>query len=163
MVFTKEDTLSQLTGSSPLIQNLISKEIQIQPNGIDLSVAEILNFEGQGRMDFSGEERNLPKLSAIPFNDNGWVELKKGSYLITFNEVVNIPTDAMAIGRPRSSMLKMGATVETAVWDAGYKGVSKSLLIVENQHGIQIKKNARVMQLVFIKLTAQTEAYTGKY
>jgi dUTP pyrophosphatase len=137
--------------------------MQIQPNGVDFSVYKIAKFKEQGKIDFNGAHVKIPKLIDIPFDATGWADIVKGNYLITFNEHVSIPADIMAVGRPRSSMLRMGATVETAVWDAGFQGVSRSLLVVYNDLGIRIKKNARVMQVVFIKLTAKTEPYGGNY
>ncbi|HDD64086.1 MAG TPA: deoxyuridine 5'-triphosphate nucleotidohydrolase, partial [Thermoprotei archaeon] len=56
------------------------------------------------------------------------------------------------------------ATVETAVWDPGYRGRSYSLLIVYNEEGIRLKRNARLVQLVFIKVMGDTGGgYKGTY
>ena len=58
----------------------------------------------------------------------------------------------------------MGASLGTAVWDAGYVGRSTALLVVENSLGIRIERDARLMQLVFFTLTAPTErGYEGTY
>ena len=103
------------------------------------------------------------KPSPIEWDDDEWLFLKKGSYKITFNEVVSIPTDVCAIGLPRSSLLRMGVSVHTAVWDAGYKGRSEALLVVYNEDGFYIKKNARVLQLLFMKLGSAQEGYKGRY
>jgi len=57
-----------------------------------------------------------------------------------------------AIAKPRSSLLRCGVTVETAVWDAGYSGRSESLLVVFNNNGFRLRKNARILQLLFFRL-----------
>ncbi len=163
MVLTKHEITSYLSQSPPLIEKLVNPEVQIQPNGIDLSVLSLEIFQGKGKIGFSIKDRILPELEQVTFNSQGWVELPKGSYLITFNEILNLPNNLMAIGRPRSSLLRMGATIETAVWDAGFSGVSKSLLLVHNENGLRLRRAARVLQLVFIKLTGETEAYEGNY
>jgi dUTP pyrophosphatase len=164
MILTKDDLKKLcLEMSPPLLEGLIDIDVQIQPNGVDLTVKSVSEFQEKGTIGFSREELIIPNRTLITFNKDGWIKLPAGCYLVTFNEVVNLPTDLMAIGRPRSSMLRMGATVETAVWDAGFSGESQSLLIVNNRNGISISKNARVMQLVFIKLTKHTEAYGGGY
>ncbi|HLB27762.1 MAG TPA: deoxyuridine 5'-triphosphate nucleotidohydrolase, partial [Dehalococcoidales bacterium] len=67
------------------------------------------------------------------------------------------------LGRPRSSLLRCGVTVNTAVWDAGYSGRSQSLLVVYNPLGFRLQKDARVVQLVFFRLTGETEGYKGAY
>jgi dUTP pyrophosphatase len=58
----------------------------------------------------------------------------------------------------------MGATMETALWDPGYRGRSQSLLVVYNSQGLRLKRNARLMQLVFIRLEREADkAYSGIY
>ena len=69
----------------------------------------------------------------------------------------------MALGRPRSSLLRCGVNVGTAVWDAGYSGRSQSLLVVHNPSGFSLEKNARLTQLVFFELTGESEGYQGIY
>jgi dUTP pyrophosphatase len=70
----------------------------------------------------------------------------------------------MALGRPRSSLGRCGATIHTAVWDAGYRGRSTSLLVVSNPHGFAVERDARVMQLVFFSLARPaSEGYAGAY
>jgi len=69
----------------------------------------------------------------------------------------------MALARPRSSLLRCGVTVDTAVWDAGYSGRSQSLMVVYNPLGFRLQRNARIVQLVFLRLTRETEGYRGAY
>ncbi|MEM4523885.1 MAG: deoxyuridine 5'-triphosphate nucleotidohydrolase, partial [Archaeoglobaceae archaeon] len=56
-----------------------------------------------------------------------------------------------------------GVSVETAVWDAGYEGRSEVLIVVHNPEGIWLKKNARIIQLIFLKLCSKTRGYAGIY
>ncbi|MCX6005488.1 MAG: deoxyuridine 5'-triphosphate nucleotidohydrolase, partial [Chloroflexi bacterium] len=87
-----------------------------------------------------------------------------GAYLVTFNEVVNLPVDIMALARPRSSLNRCGVSIHSAVWDAGYSGRSQSLLVVYNTHGFRLHKNARILQLVFFSLSrGVAQGYSGKY
>ena len=87
-----------------------------------------------------------------------------GIYHITYNEVVSLPTDLMALGRPRSSLNRSGATIHTAVWDAGYSGRSTSLMAVLNPVGFRVQRDARVLQLVFFGLSVEAErGYSGIY
>ena len=69
----------------------------------------------------------------------------------------------MALARPRSSLLRCGVSVGTAVWDAGYSGRSQSLLVVYNTRGFRVQKNARIVQLVFLWLSRETTGYQGVY
>ena len=84
--------------------------------------------------------------------------------MITFNEIVNLPLDVMALGRPRSSLLRSGVSIHTAVWDAGYRGRSQALLVVYNHAGFRVQKNARLMQMVFIRMAQPaSEGYQGRF
>ena len=60
-------------------------------------------------------------------------------------------------------MLRNGASVETAIWDPGYQGRSSSLLVVSNPHGIHLKRDARVVQLVFFTIDEVKKGYNGVY
>ena len=150
------------------VSGMINPDKQIQMCGVELTVRDINDLITAGKIGFSNEDRELPLLGTRifpvcgPFQD--WIWLDPGAYLVTFNEVVEIPPDVMAIARPRSSLLRMGAIMETAVWDPGYKGRSQSLLIVHNPEGIKIKRNARLMQLIFFRLENDAEKlYNGIY
>ena len=150
------------------VSEMINSDKQVQMCGVELTVRDISDIMTSGKIGFSNEDRELPLLGIKVFPVCGpaqdWIWLDPGAYLVTFNEVAEIPPDVMAIARPRSSLLRMGATMETAVWDPGYKGRSQSLLIVHNPEGIKIKRNARLMQLIFFRLENDAEKlYTGIY
>ena len=75
-----------------------------------------------------------------------------------------MPTDCGGLCFPRSSLLRMGLTVPTAVWDAGYGGRGEGLLIVTNPHGVRLQRGARIAQLVVFRLTQPaSQAYQGRY
>ena len=89
--------------------------------------------------------------------------LGPGAYLVTFNEVLSLPLDVMALAWPRSTLLRCGAVVHNAVWDAGYSGRSQALLVVHNPHGLLLHPDARLVQVVFIRLDRPTQGYRGAY
>lgn len=163
VILTRHEILELLRSSPPLIEGLIDLDKQLQPAGVDLTVKEIFTFKSSGKVDFTNKDRELSELELVPFDEGGWAFLKPGFYLIKYNEVINMPLDLIAIGKPRSTLLRMGAFIVTAVWDPGYKGRSVSLLIVGNPNGIRVKRNARVVQLVFLRLTKKSVAYKGIY
>ena len=148
----------------PLIENAVDVETQIQPNGLELTLKEIKTIEGSGAVDFDNSERMLPDSNNLEFGSDGWVHLPPGIYKVLFNEIVNIPMNLAAIAKPRSTLIRCGATLETAVWDAGYRGRSESMLVVYNTAGFKLKKDARIMQLLFYTLEAEVEkGYSGVY
>jgi len=162
-VLSKSDIRELLHTHPPLVEGYLDLNSQLQPNGIDVTVRDIAVPGTAGAITVENADRRLSNLSGLDFDSKGYLDLSPGSYLITLNEIVNLPTNVMALARPRSSLLRCGVTIETAVWDAGYSGRSQALLVVHNPSGFRLQKNARVLQLVFFHLTGETEAYHGKY
>jgi dUTP pyrophosphatase len=162
-VLSKFDIRRLLEVTPPLIECCIDLETQLQPNGIDITVRDISSLQTPGKIAVSNAQRSVSTLAPLVYDKDGFVDLVPGPYVITHNEVVHLPTNVMALARPRSSLLRCGVTVETAVWDAGYSGRSQSLLVVHNPKGFRLQENARVAQLVFFRLTGETEGYRGVY
>ena len=162
-VLSARDIERLLKRSPPLIEGYINLEEQLQTNGFDLTLRDVAAIESRGQIMASNRERSLPKTTPLAFDSGGSLELAAGIYLITYNEIVHLPKNLMALGRPRSSLLRCGVNVGTAVWDAGYEGRSQSLLMVHNPKGFILQKNARVTQLVFLQLTGDSEGYRGVY
>ena len=153
--------IKQLIVDQQLITKYIDLEKQIQPSGFDLSLSEILEYQSAGSIDFSNIERVIAETNPLKTDDNGWYYLQQGSYVIIYNEVVRIPLDLIAIAQSRSSILRNGVLIGTAVWDPGYQGRSSSLLLVHNPYGIKIKKDARVAQLIFFRTKQVKKGYNG--
>ncbi|MFP4116552.1 MAG: deoxyuridine 5'-triphosphate nucleotidohydrolase [Candidatus Aenigmatarchaeota archaeon] len=164
-----KEEIVDLIESEDLVENLPHLETQIQPNGFDITVDKIFSFSGSGKLDFSNSEREIPETEEIKpekkkEEDNyGWWKLEKGTYKVRTNERFNMPNDLAGIVFPRSSLLRMGCTTETGVWDAGYSGKAEFLLIVENEEDVEIKENARIAQLLFIPIDEVEEGYRGVY
>ena len=147
-----------------LVKSTIDSDQQIQMCGLELTLMKVEGFKSAGAVDFDNSRRIVSDTEELKFDLSGWVALEMGAYLVTYNEIVEIPEDLAAIARPRSSLLRSGAALETALWDPGYRGRSQSLLVVHNPHGLRLKKNARLMQLVFIRLSrASDKVYSGMY
>ncbi len=162
-VLSKQDIEELLAHKPPLLEGLISLKEQLQPNGVDLTLRDIAIFQSPGKITTNNKQRVVSKLSPLVFDGLGFINLAPGFYSITYNEIVHLPENIMALATPRSSLLRCGVTINTAVWDAGYSGRSQSLLVVYHPQGFQLQRNARVIQIVFFRLHNQTEGYQGTY
>ncbi len=156
-----------IAGDPPLLEEYRDFNVHLQPNGFDVSVRSVSHYHADstpGSIGVLDADRALPENSMLAFDSDGWLHLNPGPYLITLNEVVNLPRHIMALARPRSSLLRSGVAIHTAVWDAGYSGRSQALLTVHHPAGFRIQRNARVAQLVFFPLsTDDPQGYTGRY
>lgn len=163
------EELKKLVEEKELVKNYIDLDTQLTPNGFDFTAEKIFEFSEKGCVDFSNSERELPECRELkpkkrnPEDEYGWYELSKGSYKVRTNETVNIPKDMIAISFSRSTLLRMGAFTQHAVWEAGFSGKSEFLLVVQNPHGISLKENARVNQIIFIPINETKEGYSGIY
>ena len=164
------DSLVRLFHTKPslakpsLVENYLSLEQQLQPNGFDLTLNSVSRFSSSGSMGAAPDDRELSSTEPLDFATGGWLELAPGPYLIDFNETVNLPLDVMALGRPRSSLLRSGVAIHTAVWDAGYRGRSQALMVVHQSAGYRVQKDARLLQLVFYRLAQPvSEGYQGRF
>jgi dUTP pyrophosphatase len=162
-VLSQQDIETRIKVKTPLIEGYLDLASQLQTNGFDLTLRDVRALASCGQIALDNRERVLSELKPLEYGPDGFIHLAPGTYNITFNEVVNLPKDVMALGRPRSSLLRCGASLHTAVWDAGYSGRSESLLMVYNTLGLNLKRNAKVLQLVFMQLTQMSQGYQGRY
>ena len=163
-IVSREDIVKMLGASPPLVENLCDAHQQVQPNGIDLTLKEVALFSSAGTLGSHTEGRVLSATSPLVFDGLGRVDLLPGCYLITYNEVVNLPKTIMALALPRSSLLRCGVSIHNAVWDAGYSGRSKALMVVCNPQGFRLYRNTRIVQMVFLLLSHEVaQGYHGMF
>ena len=152
------------TGQAPLVEELLSLAEQLQPTGLDFSLQRVDRITSAGKLGRASDDRILPNYVPLDFDGDGWLFLEYGSYMATFNEIVNIPLDLVALALPRSSLMRSGVSMHTAVWDAGYRGRSQALLSVQNPAGFHLQRGARLMQMIFFRLARPVEqGYQGRY
>ena len=160
----EKDILDLLKATPPLIDGLRDARKQVQPNGVDITVRDIALLSSSGKLGAQNEARVLSTTAPLVFDVAGSMDLLPGCYQITYNEIIHLPKDIMALAFPRSSLLRCGVSIHTAVWDAGYSGRSQSLLVVYNPHGFRLLKYAAVIQLVFFRLSHEVaEGYDGMF
>ena len=161
-ILSADEILKLIKSPRPLVSGYISLEEQLQPAGFELTVAEVSTFEGAGRLGFNNRERRLPPVKLLKLEGFTW--LPQGFYLVRYNEEVWLPENLMALIFPRSSLMRCGAILYTAVWDPGYRGRGQGLLNVYNPHGLELEKNARIGQMVFLRLSKPVKrGYQGVY
>ncbi len=159
---SRQSILELLEAPDPLIAGYLDLDIQAQPNGFDITVGEVLEYTSAGEM--TQADRTLSSTRPLQWDVSGNLDLVPGPYLAVLNERISLPLHIMALMQPRSSLLRSGVTLHTAIWDAGYRGRSQVVLSVLNPRGFRLGRNARIGQLVFFGLDRQIlQGYTGQY
>ena len=161
-VLSGGDLIHYLLGNPPIVDKMVNPKVQAGVNGIELSIGKVEKIASTGTVGFDSQDTKLPSMLEVRMDES--THLDSGAYKITYNEEIHVPMNFVAIARPRSTLLRLGATVETALWDSGYQGQSESLLLVHNPSGLELRKNARVVQLVFLKGSQRVmKGYSGRY
>lgn len=155
MILSRKDII-RLQEEEGLIEGAVDFEKQLTPQGIDITVKEVHELLDEGCIDFDNTKRKLPQSRKLEW-DGDKLFLKPGVYKVVTNEIFKLPLDIAAICQPRTSLLRSGAFVATGVWDAGFYGRAEFVLHVQNPHGLVLMKNARIAQLLFIKLSWKTD------
>lgn len=138
---------------------------QVQPNGVDLRLEEICTFEGPGTITRDGkrigEREPLPTTTLeTSEGDRIGYRLEPGGYVLKYEERVSIPEGHLGFVLPRSSLMRNGAMLNTAVWDAGYTGRGEGLLQVHAD--LELERGARIAQLVLASADHEG-TYQGSY
>lgn len=160
-VLSREELYLALAAGPALVED-VDRALQVQPNGIDLRVERVDRLTSRAVLGI--DERVAAERAELSTDADGWWDLDPGAYVIRYRERVNLPNDVMAFARPRSSLLRSGVALHTAVWDAGYSGQGEGLLSVLAPGGYRLQRGARVVQLVFVRLgSPAAEGYAGAY
>ncbi len=129
--------------------------------GLRLTLAQVYRLGSRGLI--TRDHVEIPQYIEISPRDNMF-RLEPGAYLVRYNEYIRVPENTIALAIQRSSLLRIGATLYTAVWDPGYEGRGAGLLVVHNRYGIELEKGTQIAQLVYIKMTRKTNRiYRGRY
>jgi deoxycytidine triphosphate deaminase len=133
---------------------------QRQPAGYDVTVSSIHSFP-KTKFSLGIEKGENSVLSEVPSNGD-FFELETGAYFVELNEITTIPPDAIGILLPRSTLLRNGLDVRTALFDPGYSGQPKVMLVCHRPARIQ--KFSRIGQLIILKSDREFQSkYSGRY
>ena len=129
------------------VNNLINEEIQVGENSVDLTVGRVFNLSGKGIVDFGGSEHVIRPQKEIlsqkkeAEDEYGWWHLTHGTYLIQFNESLDLG-DAVAVISPHVRLLNSGAHHVNRMVSGSMNAVEIHLIV--GTQGIDVKENARI-------------------
>lgn len=101
----------------------------------------------------------------VPLNDMGTVVIYPGEFMLaTTMERLTIPTDMMALVVGRSSIARIGLSVEIAGdIDPGFDGHITLELFNESPNAIVLKPGYEICQVIFLQCDQECDPYCGKY
>ncbi|UCG02083.1 MAG: hypothetical protein JSW11_21130 [Candidatus Heimdallarchaeota archaeon] len=136
----------------------------VQPNGIDISIGKLFKLTGEVKLISEKKIRKYPELHELEPLNSFWC-LDPGSYLVEVAEEIMIPNDAIGYVAPRSTLLRMGATVYSGIWDKGFQGVgnNRGRILLQTSLPFQIHISVAIAQMIFISAVDDKTVYQGNY
>ena len=134
-------------------------EEQIQPNGVDLTLGKLERVSGIPIVkngDYSKGNRQ-----ELISNDKGAFSVNLGAFIVTYDEIIEIPEDCVGYVFPRSRVMRSGAFLSTALWDAGYRGKGEGMLMPMTN--MRVHEDTRLAQIAFIDADEAEEVYDGSH
>lgn len=148
-------------------------ENQYQPAGIDLKLGKVMTFHNEQDDVFGliDDEKILPKQEELPEDaiqlrgkiKVGYILQPHIPYIAVVDKKMKIPSEYVQFYKPRSSCLRAGITVDTAVGDPGFNGHLSFLIINHNEVPFFIQKGERFAQMVMEKVEGVINEYDGDY
>lgn len=148
-------------------------EEQYQPAGIDLKLGDVRIFVKDKEVyGIASGAKQLPKQESIEESavKIGTTKLEVGfmvephiPYIVVVKNKVKIPNDVVQFYYPRSSLLRAGIDIRTAVGDPGFDGHLSFLMINHSDTPFFIQKEERFAQMVCAKVNGDTDGYDGDY
>jgi hypothetical protein len=129
------------------VDGIVHEDTQVHEYGLDLTVADVYEVEGRGRVDFGGGEladadlRPLASSLRNPEDDYEWWTLTSGTYLVEYNE--SLTEGAPLRVQTRRELRERGAFhPSVATTELG----PMPLTVADG--GVELKENARVSTLM---------------
>jgi len=135
---------------------------QKQPAGFDVTISKVYSYSKSKYTLGITKKGENSTLEEIPEGHDGFFDLAEGAYLIELNEITSIPKDAIGLLLPRSSLLRNGLDIRSALFDPGYSGQPKVMLVCHRP--VQIQRFSRIGQLILLRSDCEfTKQYSGQY
>lgn len=139
---------------------------QVQPNAVDLTIDKVWALEKGVFMLAGDSKHSLPRRAVNPIvrqtDGNEVFRLKSGMYIIVFEQTVQIGPAEAGIVVGRSTLMRNGVWLESALYDSGYRGHMHAGLMVAPSIEFIFPRGERLAQFVCMEAEALSQ-YAGTY
>lgn len=145
-----------------------------QPSGLDLRLGNLFYMETERDIKYGliDGEKILPKhkpvkptLIQVREDDYvaGWDLIPQQPYIAQVKGQIQIGDQNAQFYLPRSTLLRAGVNVYTALGDLGYNGHLSFLIINHGARPFFIQEGERFAQLIDFEVKGGSESYNGDY
>lgn len=147
------------------------EEGDFTPNGIDLRLGAVYQIHDPDLHYGLFEDAKMipqhipiPKHPYTPNGDiEGWYLLPRECYILEVDRKIKIDEHSAQLYRPRSTLLRCGVTLHTAVGDSGYNGSLSFLCINHTNRPFFLQEGVRFAQLIDFEVKENSLTYDGDY
>lgn len=129
--------------------------------GYDLTLKEVKRVMGGTVLS---ERTVVADYKEVPLEDKAGrflFVLEPGTYSLTFEQGVKLPTNKTAVIRHRSSILRCGGIITSGVYDPGFEVDEMGAVLIVTRM-LTIEKGARVAQIIIFD-NNEADAYDGQW
>ncbi len=143
--------MQRIADVKPFLDGIIHWDTQEAPGGADLTVGQVFRLTGPGQLDFGGSEfaaasrEQMRPRKMQPQDDYGWWRLDAGSYIVRYNEQLNLGEQQVAHITPLNRLVQAGAHHPAIRTDA--TGQALEMLLTVGSAGCHLKENCRISRL----------------
>lgn len=141
-----------------LVTNGKGKKAQV---GYDLTLQSINKVKGGKVLSGGTHVDPYVPMNTVTIDGKEVFQLQAGTYSLTFEQGVKLPTNYTAFIRHRSSVLRCGGIITSGVYDPGFEVDQMGAVLIATEN-IQIEKGARVAQIILFE-NVEAEAYDGQF
>lgn len=144
-----------ILGEVDLVRMYPEFKDDVQPAGIDLRCGELFHLRNSSDVGMYDNKKFLPKQVSVATGKkqikngvlvDGWYLAPGASYIISVDRKIKIPEGVAQLYYPRSSLLRGGVTLDTAVGDPGFNGTLSFLIRNEGEGSFFLGKGERFCQ-----------------
>lgn len=141
-----------------VVKNMEGGNLEVQQNGIDLTVESISRINGG---ILSKEGKTIYEYGKKDANGDGFFTLGEGkAYAVEFQQEVSVPEHMCATVVQRSTLNRMGGFIISGLYDSGFK--NRIGAVLRTSAPIRIEKGARIAQIIF-EDAESASLYEGQY
>lgn len=135
--------------------------VDFTPNAVDIRLGEVFEFTSD-TVTLDGDNKHHRERKKIEPDADGFYTFREGYYPITLDGWIEVGEHEAGLCIPRSTLIRNGVTIYTAVYDSGYHGRMISAMYVAPGTVFRCRANERVCQ--YIVMDAETAyLYHGSY
>ena len=145
------------------------EEESFQPSGLDLKLGKVYKISNEGVCGIVDGEKIIPNHIPLEktemYDTMVWVIKPNTPYIFEVDRQVKIGDENAQFYLPRSTLLREGVNVYTALGDTGYNGRLSFLVINHRLDDFVITEGERFAQLVDFQVTGvdSTDGYDGDH